>query len=166
MICRKTGYMIIILLVAFNAEASLKSNETDQRGNYLSLKRMYQKWENGCFGSRTLYRNRLYRLLTDMIGTEIQTGRDYNLSLPELFEKKYYSSDLYNNSWLHIHGEADDLTVKKFSGMDAVSIKQLERNRDLFFLSGRIKYFRIADNGSPGSVHLFLESVHITDSME
>jgi len=126
---------------------------------------MYINWDSGFFGSRKLYRNRLYRLLTDMIASEIQTGSDYVISIPEVFEKRYYSSDLYNHNWLQIHGPADDLSIKWFAEKGSDYIKEVERNKHLFFLSGRIRKFRIVETGYGRTVHLYLESVKIEESI-
>jgi len=105
-------------------------------------------------------------LLTDLIDSEIQTGRDYKISIPEVFEKRYYSSDLYNYNWLQIHGPADDTSIKWFAEKGSDYIKEVERNKYLFFLSGRIRKFRIVETGYGRSVHLYFESVKITDSVK
>ena len=139
-----------------------EDNSQNGRKNYLELKKMYYKWDSGFFGSRKLYRNRLYRLLTDMIGTDIQTGADFRIEIPELFEKQYYSSDLYNENWLHIHGPAADANIKEIKEKGNDYIKEVERNKYLFFLSGRIEKFRIIETEYGRDIHLYLESVKIT----
>ncbi|PKL18965.1 MAG: hypothetical protein CVV49_03385 [Spirochaetae bacterium HGW-Spirochaetae-5] len=138
----------------------------DKRNNYFTLQKMYGNWDAGLFGSRKLYRNRLHRLLTDMIGKEVQTGGDYKISIPDVFEKRYYSSDLYNYNWLQIHGPAGDASIKWFAEKGGDYIKEVERNKLLFFLSGRIKKFRITESDYERTVHLYLESVRITDSAD
>jgi len=158
---------IIIILLSFFCVIETRAENIKDNGseNYIVLKRMYDKWNSGLYGSRKLYRNRLYRLLTDMIETDIKTGRDYTVSIPDVFEKKYYSSDLYNQNWLHIHGEADNLSIRYFSEKGSDYIKEVERNNYLFFLSGRIRKFRIVETGYERNVHLYLESVKIAESV-
>jgi len=136
------------------------------RDNYIRLKIMYEKWNSGLFGSRNLYRRRLNRLLTDMIGKEIQTGLDYNILFADSIEKKYYSSNLYGCDWLHIHGETDRASIKEFSEKGDKYIKEVERNKHLFFLSGKIEKFRIVETGYGREVHLYLESIKISDSIK
>jgi len=147
-------------------EVDAGSISDEGRDNYLRLKKMYEKWNSGLFGSRKLYRNRLYRLLTDMIGSEIQTGRDYNISIYDIAEKKFYSSDLYSCNWLYIHGKVDDTSIKELAEKGDSYIKEVERNKYLFFLSGRIEKFRIFETGYGRNVHLYLESVKIRDSIK
>lgn len=161
----KSGMLIFIFTFLFISTAYGEETSPDIKNNYLTLQKMYIKWDSGLFGSRKLYRNRLYRLLTNMIDTEIQTGRDYKISIPEVFEKRYYSSDLYNYNWLQIHGPADDLSIKWFAEKGSDYIKEVERNKHLFFLSGSIRKFRIVETGYGRTVHLYLESVKITDSV-
>jgi len=162
----KSYILIFFTSCLFISAAFGEDKSTDGRSSYLTLKKMYERWDSGLFGSRKLYRNRLYRLLTDMIETDIQTGRDYSVLIPDVFEKKYYSSDLYNYNWLHIHGPADDLSIKRFTEKGSDYIKEVERSKHLFFLSGRIVKFRIVETGNGRSVHLYFESVNITDSVK
>ncbi len=127
---------------------------------------MYDKWDCGLFGSRKLCEDRLYRLLVEMIDADILTGRDYNIPVKNVYEKNYYSSDLYNQKWLHIHGPVDESSIKKFKESGIDYMKQVEKNKNLYFLSGKIKKFRIVKDGFERSIHLYLESVIITDSIK
>jgi len=162
----KSGVFIFIFTFLFISSVYGEETSPDKGNNYLTLQKMYINWDSGLFGSRKLYRNRLNRLLADMINTEIQTGRDYKISIPEVFEKRYYSSDLYNYNWLQIHGPADYTSIKWFAEKGSDYIKEVERNKYLFFLSGRIRKFRIVETGYGRSVHLYFESVKITDSVK
>lgn len=161
-----SGVLICFLSFFFISGLHGEDKSTDKRSNYFTLQKMYDKWDTGFFGSRKLYRNRLNRLLTDMIGKDIQTGGDYKISIPDVFEKRYYSSDLYNYNWLQIHGPADDTSLKWFAEKGGDYIKEVERNKHLFFLSGRIRKFRITESDYGRTVHLYLESVGITDSTD
>jgi len=156
--------MITVIAFTLMADVCGEENSAKGRDNYAELKKMYEKWDSGLFGSRKLYRNRLYRLLTDMIGRDIHTGQDYIVSIPDVFEKKQYSSDLYNQNWLHIHGTAEDSSIKWFAEKGNNYIKEVERNKLLFFLSGRVEKFRIVETAYGRNVHLYLEKVKITDS--
>lgn len=162
----KPMILIFALSIAIMADVHGEERKLNSRENYSALKKMYEKWDSGLFGSRKLYRNRLYRLLTDMIETDIQTGQDYRISIPDVLEKKHYSSDLYNQNWLHIHGSADDSSIKWFAEKGDSYIKEIERNKLLFFLSGRVEKFRIVETGYGRNVHLYLETVKITDSVK
>jgi hypothetical protein len=155
--------LVCFLSLFFISGLHGEDRSPDKRSNYFTLQEMYDKWDTGFFGSRKLYRNRLHRLLNDMIGTDIQTGRDYKISIPDVFEKRYYSSDLYNYKWLQIHGPADDESLKWFAEKGGDFIKEVERNKYLFFLSGRIRKFRITESEYGRTVHLYLEYVRITD---
>lgn len=158
--------IVFLLLFSFIVKAYGEGRYENGRTNYIILKNIYDRWNTGLYGSGGLYENRLYRLLVDMTGADIVTGKDYNISLPEVYEKKYYSSDLYNHKWLHIHGPVDESSLKKFkeSGLDY--IKEAERNKYLYHLSGKIEKFRIIENAYGNSVHLYLESVKISDSIK
>ncbi len=185
----KTGIFILMLSVFLITDAggedlSLKpeerlistqendnKNDTKGRENYLLLKSAFDKWDSGLFGSRKYYRNRLNLLLSDMIGNDIVTARDFRISIPDVFEKRYYSSDLYNCNWLYIHGPADDSSIKMFAEKGNDYIKGVERNMDLFFLSGKVLKFRIGETSSgrysyERSIHIYLESVKIRDSIK
>lgn len=159
----KSFSILFILLLFFISDLCGAENFTEKKSNYFTLQEMYDKWDAGLFGSRKLYRNRLNRLLTDMIGSDIQTGGDYKISIPDVFEKRYYSSDLYNYNWLQIYGPADDTSIKWFAEKGSDYIKEVERNKYLFFLSGRIKKFRITESEYERTVHLYLEYVNISD---
>jgi len=162
----KSCILIFILSLFFIIKVHGEDLSDKKRDNYLQLKRMYDKWDSGLFGSRKYYKKQLYRLLTDMIGADIQTGRDYKISIPDILEKKYYSSDLYNQNWLHIHGAADISSIKEFAEKGSDYIKEVERNKYLFFLSGRIEKFRIIETGYGRTVHIYLDSVRITESIK
>lgn len=161
-----SGIMAILLVISVMPDVNGEGNDSKSRENYAELKKMYDKWDIGLFGSRKLYRNRLYRLLTDMIGRDIHTGQDYIVSIPDIFEKKHYSSDLYNQNWLHIHGTADDSSIKWFAEKGNSYVKEVERNKYLFFLSGRVEKFRIVETAYGRNVHLYLEKVKITDNIK
>lgn len=162
----KSVLLIFALSLAVMTEVHGEEQKLSGRENYSALKKMYDKWDSGLFGSRKLYRNRLYRLLTDMIETDIQTGQDYRISIPDILEKKHYSSDLYNQNWLHIHGSADRSSIKRFAEKGDSYIKEVERNRYLFFLSGRVEKFKIVETAYGRNVHLYLETVKIADSIK
>ncbi len=157
--------LLFITIIHFDLSGADKQNAG--RNNYLQLQKMFLRWDSGLFGSRKLYRNRLNRVLIDMIDAEISTGRDYNISLPEILEKKHYSSDLYNNSWLHVHGAVDEKSLLEFKNRGSDYIKEVERNKHLFSLTGKISKFRIVESQYERykyyrGVHLYLESVKIT----
>ncbi len=155
-------YFLITFILIFVPSYINAGEITDNgRENYIRLKAMYEKWDSGLFGSRRYYRTILNRLLIDMIGCEIQTGQDYNISIMDVKEKKIYYSDLYGSKWLYIHGEADGSSIKEFSEKGDKYIKEVERNKRLFFLSGRIEKFRIMETGYGRNIHLYLESVKI-----
>ncbi len=158
--------LIIFILLLFISDLFGSENYQDKKDNYSLIQEMYKNWNFGLFGSRKLYRNRLNRLLTDMIGADIQTGGDYKVLIPDVFEKRYYSSDLYNYNWLQIHGPADDASLKWFAEKGNDYIKEVERNKYLFFLSGKIRKFRITESEYGRIVHLYLEYVKITDSAD
>jgi len=173
MLSAKIKSAILILLLTFFFIGEVNGEELSRKGrdNYILLKRAYDKWDSGLFGSRKYYRKRLNRLLIDLIDTEIATGQDFTISIPEVFAKRYYSSDLYNQNWLNIHGPADDSSIKMFAEKGNDYIKEVERNKYLFFLSGKIVKFRIGE-ASPGryqyerNIHLYLETVKITQSIK
>ena len=136
------------------------------RINYYELKEAYDKWDLGLYGSRKYYRRRLNSLLTQKIGAYIRTEMDYNISIYDLVEKKYYASDLYNHKWLHIYGEPDRESLKYLLGKGDSFIKDAELKKYLFFISGKIRKFKIDDSDYGRSIHLYLESVKITDKVE
>ena len=135
------------------------------RLNYYELKEAFDNWDLGLYGSRKYYRRRLNSFLTKKIGEYIRTEMDYKISIYDLVEKKYYSSDLYNQKWLHIHGEADKESLKYLIGKGDNFIRDMELKKYLFFISGKIKTFRIRESDYGRSIHLYLESVKISDSV-
>jgi len=136
------------------------------RINYYELKEAYDKWDLGLYGSRKYYRSRLNSLLTQKIGEYIRTEMDYNISIYDLVEKKYYASDLYNQKWLHIYGEPDRESLKYLLGKGDIFLEEAELKKYLFFISGKIRKFRIHESDYGRSIHLYLESVKITDKIE
>lgn len=161
--------MLLLVIVQFDIYGA----DTGVRGrnNYYLLQKMFARWESGLFGSRNLYRNRLNRVLIEMIDDEIITGHDYTVSIPEIIEKRHYSSDLYNNNWLHIHGIIDDASLLDFKKKGIDYIKEVERNKYLYSLGGKIDKFRIVElqyerYKCDRSVHLYLKTVRISDSIK
>ena len=135
------------------------------RLNYYELKEAFDKWDLGLYGSRKYYRSRLNSFLTKKIGAYVMTEMDYKISVYDLVEKKYYSSDLYNHKWLHIHGEADKESLKYLIEKWDNYIKDIELKKYLFFISGKIKKFKIHESDYGRSIHLYLESVKISDNV-
>lgn len=171
MLLKLLKFSIIFIPFIFSPLSDLYSEEAISKGldNYLKLKIMYDNWDTGLFGSRNHYRNRLNRLLLDMIDSEILTFRDYKISADDILIKKYYSSDLYNQHWLIIHGVPDEKSIREFKDKGADYLKDAEKNKRLFFLSGKIKRFRIFESHyerykDERKVHIYLESVRITES--
>jgi hypothetical protein len=131
--------------------------------NYYELKEIYDKWDLGLYGSRKYYRTKLNSLLNKKIGSYVQTEMDYKISIYDLVEKKYYTSDLYNHKWLHFHGAPDKESLKLLIQKGDNFIEDVELKKYLFFISGKIKTFRIHETDYGRSLHLYLESVKITD---
>jgi hypothetical protein len=150
---------LIVQAVLINTDASIKKDSG--KNNYFVIREMYNQWESALYGVRNYHRRNLYYLLIDLIGKDIETDNDYRISIPDILEKDYYNSDLYNNKWLHIHGPADISNIKEFKEKGNEYIKEIERNKYLFSLSGRIKKFRIIQTCTGRTVHLYLESVKL-----
>jgi hypothetical protein len=136
-------------------------NIKEAKKNYTIIHEKFLNWDNALYGIREYHRRKLYNLLIDMIGHEIETGMDYKISIPDVFEKKYYISDLFNARWLHIHGSTDPASIKEITEKGYVYIKEVERNKYLFSLSGRIEKFRIIETSAGRTVHLYLESIKL-----
>ena len=158
-------FLLILLFFAFSIISNGYSEDLSSSGinNYYEIKEMYDKWDMGLFGSRKYYRGRLTRLLNKKIGTYIQTEMDYRISVHDMIEKKYYSSDLYNHKWLRIHGEPDKESLKFLIKKGDNFIEDVELRKYLFFISGKIKKFRIRESDYGRSLHIYLESVSITE---
>lgn len=143
----------------------LYSNAADKlseaKSNYSILREKFSNWDSGLYGVRSYHRRILNSILTDMIGREIETETDYRLSIPDILEKNYYNSDLYNTKWLHIHGRTDVSSINEISQKGTAYIKEIERNKYLFSMSGRILKFRIIETCAGRTIHLYLESVKI-----
>jgi hypothetical protein len=144
---------------------SSEDQSTIGRNNFYEIKEFYDKWDLGLYGSRKYYRGRLTRLLNKKIGKYIQTEMDYRISVNDMVEKKYYSSDLYNHKWLIIHGTPDKDSLKFLLEKGDNFIEDVELRKYLFFLSGKIKKFRILESDYGRSLHIYLESVKITDTV-
>jgi hypothetical protein len=132
---------------------------------YYELKEVFDKWDLGLYGSRKYYGKRLNTFLTKKIGSYLHTEMDYKISVYDMLEKNYDSSDLYNHKWLHIHGEVDKKSLKLLLERGDNFIENVELRKYLFFISGKIKGFRIHDSSYGRSLHLYLESVEITDTV-
>ena len=154
--------------VISNGDCEVQSSEDQSslgRNNFYEIKEFYDKWDLGLYGSRKYYRGRLTRLLNKKIGKYIQTEMDYRISVNDMVEKKYYSSDLYNHKWLIIHGTPDKESLKFLLEKGDNFIEDVELRKYLFFLSGKIKKFRILESDYGRSLHIYLESVKITDTV-
>jgi hypothetical protein len=154
-------YLTVYILIHF-IYISIEATELKEaKKNYAVLHELYINWNEALYGLRTHHRNRLYSILTEMIGKEIETGVDYRILIPDVFEKKYFDSDLNNAKWLYIHGNTDQTSIKSISEKGDKFIKEVERNKYLFSLSGKIQKFRLVETSSGRSVHLYLESVKL-----
>ena len=165
---------IVFSLICFILIASMPlSSESEGRGStarglavYAGIKTLYNKWDLGLFGSRKYYRGRLYRHLVDAIGRDIVTDYDYILPMPDSLIKKSIVSDLGHGKWLHIHGHLNKDDVKKLIGQGTRYVRDLERRKYLFSLSGRIKSFRLQEAVGKRWIHLYLDRVGIRASAE
>jgi hypothetical protein len=91
---------------------------------------------------------------------------DYKISSSAMLSKKYYASDLYDHKWLHIYGDVDRESLKYLLSKGDNFIKDAELKKYLFFVSGKIRKFKIHDSSYGRSIHIYLESVKITDQVE
>jgi len=147
--------------IGFIYTITVADQDSNAGNNYAIIRYKFNNWDSALYGVRSYHRRVLNNLLIDLIGRNIKTGTDYIISISDILEKKYYNSDLYNAKWLHIHGRIDESTIKEITDKGTGYIKEVERNKYLFSLSGKIKKFRIIQNCAGRSVHLYLESVQL-----
>ena len=169
----KSKYFLLVfftflsfLFINFINQGDCEDLSSKGRINYYELKEAFDKWDAGLYGSRKYYRRRLNSLLNQKIGAYIRTEMDYKISSSALVGKKYYASDLYDHKWLHIHGAVDKESLKYLLGKGDNFIKDAELKKYLFFISGKIRKFWIHESDYGRSIHLYLESVKITDTVE
>lgn len=155
--------LLFFLLLVLIGHGDCEDISSAGKLNYYEIKEMFDKWDLGLYGSRKYYRSRLLRLLNKKIGSYIHTEMDYKVSVYDMLEKEYYSSDLYNHKWLHFHGDADKESLKFLLEKGNNYMEDVELKKYLFFISGKIKTFRIDETDYGRSIHLYLESVKISD---
>jgi hypothetical protein len=135
--------LVLFFLFIFVGYGDSEDLSSTGRTNFYELKELYDKWDLGLYGSRKYFRSKLNSLLTKKIGSYIYSEMDYRISVYDMVEKRYYSSDLYNHKWLHFHGEVDKESLKYLLGK---GYNVIEDKKYLFFISGKIKKFRIHES--------------------
>lgn len=161
MINIRLSLVIFIFFLAGFIYSDAADSKNEANISYRVLREKFNNWDSALYGVRGYHRRRLYYLLVDLIGNEIATETDYRISLPDVIENRYYNSDLYNTKWLHIHGSTDLSSITAITEKGPGYIKEVERNKYLFSLSGRVKKFMIVESCTGRTVHLFLESVKL-----
>lgn len=129
--------------------------------NYTSIRAVHIKWEMGLWGSKSYYEKQLRQLLIDMIERDITTDFDYIPDLGRIIAEKVFVPDTYSGKWLQVHGPLDPESLKMILAGGRDYIRDIEKNKYLFALSGRIKRFRLEDSQRGRILHLHLHSVKL-----
>jgi hypothetical protein len=139
----------------------LYGNTGDNVGlhNYTAIRTAHIKWEAGLWGSKSYYEKQLRQLLIDMIEKDITTDFDYIPDLGRISAQKVFIPDTYSGKWLQVHGPLEQESLKNILGRGRDYIRDIEKNKYLFALSGRIKRFRLEDSQRGRILHLQLHRV-------
>ncbi|MCP4138360.1 MAG: hypothetical protein GY754_45785 [bacterium] len=160
----KKRYLLILFIVLLAPlwEGGAEEKELSEGfKNYYMLEGIFNKWQDGFFGSKTHHRKSLHWQLVNLLGKPIQTPHNYIMVSPEgLFEKKMRCKLRYDR-WLYIHGKLDIESVKKIIGKDSNIIKQWWRTTRLVSLSGKLRKFRFGRDKFGDTVELYFYSVKV-----
>ena len=129
--------------------------------NYTSIRGVHIKWEMGLWGSKSYYEKQLRQLLIDMLEREITTDFDYIPDVGRIIAQKVFVPDTYSGGWLQIHGPLDPESLKMILTRGRDYIRDIEKRKYLFAISGRIKRFRLEDSQRGRILHLHLYSVKL-----
>lgn len=142
---------------------SLFGNTGNNEGlrNYTTIRTAHIKWEAGLWGSKSFYEKQLRQLLIDMIERDITTDFDYVPDIGRILAQKLFVPDTYSGKWLQIHGPLDPDSLKMILSRGRDYIRDIEKKKYLFAMSGRIKRFRLEDSQRGRILHLHLHSVKL-----
>jgi len=141
----------------------LYGNTGDIEGlrNYTSIRTAHIKWEMGLWGSKSYYEKQLRQLLIDMLERDITTDFDYIPDLERIIAQKVFTPDIFSGKWLQIHGPLDPESLKMVLARGRDYIRDIEKRKYLFAISGRIKKFRLEDSQRGRILHLHLHRVTV-----
>lgn len=129
--------------------------------NYISLKNLYIKWDEGLFGSGKYYKRKVKEYLISIIGEEIITEYNYTIISPETSFEKKPGCKLLSGKWLEIKGDINDKDLKIIDGYDPESVEKWWRSRKLLSVRGKIKNFKLSNGRWGKVVTLYLEDIRL-----
>ena len=126
---------------------------------YHKLQNLYIKWNDGLFGSRKYYQNRLKEYLNNLFKKEIQTGFSYILLSPEGAVDKKVHCKVQFGRWLQIYGELDVNSVNKVIGKNKDILRKWWRTNMLVSISGKVRKYRLDKDPFGDVIKLYLFNI-------
>jgi len=157
----RNGLILSVLFLFLLIPLYGNTGNNDGLSNYTSIRAAHIKWEMGLWGSKSYYEKQLRQLLIDMIERDITTDFDYVPDIGRILAQKLFVPDTYSGKWLQVHGPLDQESLKMILAGGRDYIRDIEKRKYLFALSGRIKRFRLEDSQRGRILHLHLHRVKL-----
>lgn len=135
--------------------------QSEGRKNYEKLEELFQKWNEGLFGSRKYHQGKLNNYLITLVGKEIETDYDFIVVTPELPTEGEVKCALQFGGWLTLHGSIDRKSLKEAMGTDKDLMKKWWRSGVLVAASGKVRKFGMDILHAQSGLDLYLYRIQL-----
>jgi hypothetical protein len=148
---------LIFLALTFIGAAPV--DETEKL--YLDLETYYLKWNDGLFGSTSVYRLLINELLMKSYKKDIKTGYNFVLIYPEVTERDHYTCRFYFGGWLTLIGEIKPDDLKKVVASEGTRYKKEWNSAKLVSFSGKIRKYWLSNSPGKECIVLYLDNISL-----
>jgi hypothetical protein len=150
-------FYIVILALLLNSAAPVDEPEK----LFLDLESYYLKWNDGLFGSTSVYRLLINELLMKSYKKDIKTGYNFVLIYPEVLESNHYTCRFYFGGWLTIIGEIKTDDLKRVVKTEEMRYMKEWNSAKLVSFSGKIRKYYLSNNPGKESIVLYLDNINL-----
>ncbi len=120
---------------------------------------LYQKWDDGYFGSRNVHKNKLKEFLWKMVGKEFETSHDFMYITTGGLKSKEILCKFSNLKWLKLFGVFNQNKLKEFIKKDPLLHSKWWRTKKLVSIKGKIKKFWLGRDPGGRIITMKLENI-------
>jgi hypothetical protein len=139
-------------------------NSKEAYNNYITLRKLYFKWNKGLLKSKRHYKRVITKHLISIIGKEILTDYDYALISPEGRYEKELSCNLLLGRWLQVKGDIQQETLIKIVEKKPELLTKWWRSKKLLSVSGRLKDFSLDSDPLGEVIIIHLKDIKVKES--
>jgi hypothetical protein len=134
------------------------SSNTEAYKNFINLKKLYLRWNEGLLKNKRSYRRFIYKYLISIVDKEILTDYDYVLISPEGRYEKELTCKFLLEKWLRIKGDIKQETLAKIIEKNPGLLTNWWRSKKLLSVQGKVKDFKL-ESDQLGEIII----LHLTD---